>query len=126
MSECGSTRVRITHDIGERRTFSALARSGTCACAMNIFESGLLSSPPSRLSPTMPMICRGCSAANSRMTPLPITSRSLSGSAPFFQNSLAIASLMMTTGGPALLSRSLNVRPRLIGILKTRSSRATR
>ena len=45
-------------------------------------------------------------------------SRSFSGS-PFGQNRFAIASLMMTTGGAAAVSRSLKVRPRLIGILKT-------
>ena len=49
------------------------------------------------MSATTPMICRSVSAANSRITPLPMTSRSVSGS-PFGQNCFAIASLMMTTG----------------------------
>ena len=67
-----STCVRTTHAIGVRRTFSALAASGTCACGMNICGRGSLSSPPSRMSPTTPMICRSGSSANSRMTPRPI------------------------------------------------------
>ena len=46
-----------------------------------------------------------------------MTSRSLSGS-PSFQNCFAIASLMMTTGGARLSSRSVNARPRLIGNLE--------
>ena len=48
---------------------------------------GSLFRPLSRMSPTMPMICRSGSASNSRITPLPMTSRSVSGS-PFGQKLL--------------------------------------
>jgi hypothetical protein len=104
--------------MGVRLTFSAFAASGTCACGMNIFGPGSLLRPPSRLSATTPMICRSGSSLNSRMTVRPITRRSSSGS-PLGQYCRAIASLMITTAGPVLLSRSLNDRPRLIGILNT-------
>ena len=69
---------------------------------------GSLSSPLLLMSATMPMICRSPSPSNSRITPLPITMRSFSGS-PFGQNCFAIASLMITTGvdvlGVALVER---------------------
>ena len=97
---CGSACVRTTHAIGVSFTFSALAASGTCACGMNIAGCGSLFNPPSRVSPTTPMIWRSGSSANSRMTPRPMTSRSFSGS-PFGQNCRAIASLMITTRGAA-------------------------
>ena len=85
---------------------------------MNICGCGSLSSPLLLMSATTPMICRSPSAANSRITPLPITSRSASGSA-FGQYCFAIASLITTTGVDVLVSRSLNVRPRFTGILNT-------
>ena len=50
--------VRTTHAIGVRSTFSAFAASGTCACGMYIIGPGSLFRPPSRTSPTTPMICR--------------------------------------------------------------------
>ena len=65
----------------------------------------------------MPMICRGISASNSLMMPLPIRMRSVRGS-PFGQYCLAMAWLMITTGAPEALSRSVNDRPRKIGNLE--------
>ena len=58
LTECGSTCVRTTQAIGVSRTFSALAASGTCACGMYIVGPGSLLRPPSRTSPTTPMIWR--------------------------------------------------------------------
>ena len=54
----GSACVRTTQAIGVIRTFSALTASGTCACGMYIVGPGSLFSPPSRVSPTTPMIWR--------------------------------------------------------------------
>lgn len=118
LNDCGGTCVRTIHEIGVRLTFSALAASGSCACGMNICGCGSLSSPLLRMSATTPMICRSPSAANSRIAPLPMTRRSASGSASG-QYCRAIASLMIATGVAALVSRSVNVRPRLTGILNT-------
>ena len=118
LSDCGGTCVRTIHEIGVRLTLSALAASGTCACGMNICGCGSLSRPLLLMSATTPTIWRSVSAANSRITPWPISSLSASGSA-FGQYCLAMASLMMTTGVEAPVSRSLNVRPRFTGILNT-------
>src|SRR5580692_2078360 len=52
------------------------------------------------------------------MVPPPIKIRSRSGS-PFFQNLVAIASLMTTTGREDFSSVSANVLPRFTGILNT-------
>ena len=83
---------------------SALARSGTCACGTHIFGPGSSLSAPSRLSATTPMIWRSGSAANSRMPPRPIAMPVAQGIA-LGQNCFAMASLMITTGGEAAVSR---------------------
>jgi hypothetical protein len=75
-------------------------------------------SPPSRTSLTTPTIWRSGSAANSPMTPLADVSRSLIGS-PSGQNSCAIASLMITTGGRRRCRARRRCGPALAAILNT-------
>ena len=102
-----------------RLTLSAFAASGTCACGMYIVGSGSLFRPPSRVSPTTPMIWRSGSSANSRMTPRPITSAIVQRIAlgPELPRHRLVDD--HDAGGARWLSRSVNVRPRLTGILNT-------
>ena len=86
-------RVRLdlrAHDPRDRRDAARSARwprpaPAPAGCTSSAADR--CSSPPSRTSPTTPMICRSGSSANSRMTPRPMISRSFSGS-PFGQNCL--------------------------------------
>ncbi len=85
---------------------------------MNIVGSGSRFSPPSRLSATTPMIWRGCSVANSRITPLPMTSRSFIGIG-VLPEPLGHGLVDHHHRGAAPSSRMLKERPRLTGILNT-------
>ena len=118
LSARGLVRVRAIQPSGAISSARALTESGNCACGTYIMGCGSLLRPPSRTSATTPMICRSGSSANSCMTPRPITIRAMSGSSSG-QYWSAIVSLITTTGGAPLPSRSVKTRPRRVAIRNT-------
>ena len=95
LSDCGGTCVRTIHEIGVRLTFSALASVRHLRLRDEHLRLRIAVEP---VALDVGRRCRRSAArfrlANSRITPLPMTSRSVSGS-PFGQYCFAIASLMI-------------------------------
>ena len=119
LTECGATRVRTTHFSGEMPQVERVHRPGPGRCgtvhprARIVVEAAVAHVADDADDLPVGLAWRTPASAACRWRAGRSADR-LSA-----RTGVAIASLMMTTGGDVPSSRSVNARPRLTGILKT-------